>query len=88
LKTQLKLLARKKVEIQSALKVKNEMMLVSAVRDLGAIGSDFGYPRLILIIDHLVRQIKPQMTAAQWREVEQYARQVLSLIDVILYEFS
>lgn len=63
-------------------------MLVSAVRDLGAIGSDFGYPRLILIIDHLVRQIKPQMTAAQWREVEQYARQVLSLIDVILYEFS
>lgn len=63
-------------------------MLISAVRDLGTIGSNFGYPRLSLIIDHLVRQIKPQMTAAQWREVEQYAKQVVSLIDVILYEFS
>jgi hypothetical protein len=87
LKPFLKSLDRKKTNIISALKVRNEMMLLSTIREVDVAGLNIGFPRLSMLVDHLVRIIKPQMSESEWREVESYARQVLSILDLILYEY-
>jgi CheY-like chemotaxis protein/HPt (histidine-containing phosphotransfer) domain-containing protein len=84
----MKTIDRKKTDILSSLEVKNEIMLRNIMHELKGAGSTIGYPRLTLIGEHLERKIKPKMDSTEWREVEIFTMEVLSILDLILDENS
>jgi HPt (histidine-containing phosphotransfer) domain-containing protein len=84
----IKTVDRKKSDILSALEVKNENMLRGIMHELKGSGSTIGYPRLTLLGEHLERKIKPKMNETEWREVEIFTMEVLSILDLILDENS
>ncbi len=81
-----KTIDKKKSEIFSSLEVKNEIMLRNMMHELKGTGAMIGYPRLSLIGEHLERKIKDKMNSNEWREVEIFALEALSLLDLIQEE--
>ena len=78
-----KTIDRKKSDIVSALEVKNEIMLRNIMHELKGTGSTIGYPRLTLLGEHLERKIKDKMNEDEWREVEIFTMEALSILDLI-----
>ena len=81
-----KTVPKKKNDILSALEVRNEIMLRNTIHELKGAGSTIGYPRLTLVGDYLERKIKDQMDDDQWREVEIFTMEILSILELILEE--
>lgn len=77
---------KRKIDILSALEVKNEVMLKNLMHELKGAGSTIGYPRLTLLGDFIERKIQPQMNEDQWREIEIYVLEVLTMLDLIQEE--
>lgn len=82
----LKSVEQKKMEILSALEVKNEVMLKNTVHELRGAGTTVGYPKLTLLGEFIENKIKIGMDETQWREVEIYSLQVVSLLELIQEE--
>ncbi len=79
----IKTIERKKSDIIASLEVKNEIMLRNIMHELKGTGSTIGYPRLTLLGEHLERKIKDKMNENEWREVEIFTMEVLSILDLI-----
>ncbi len=81
-----KTIDQKKSDIFSALEAKNEVMLRNIMHELRGTGSTIGYPRLTLLGEHLEKRLKIRMASYEWREVEIFTMEVLSMLDLIQEE--
>jgi len=82
----IKTIPKKRTDILSALEVKNEVMLRNIIHELKGTGSTIGYPRLTLVGEYLEPRINERMTEDQWREVEIFTMEILSILELILDE--
>lgn len=87
LKPLIKKIERERVTIQSALKVKNEMMLLSCIRNIDVSEFNIGNQSLPSIINRLIQILRPGMSKEAWYDVDIYGRQILAILDLILREY-
>jgi len=84
----IKTIPQKRTDILSALEVKNEIMLRNVIHELKGAGSTIGYPRLTLVGDYLDRKINDHLKETEWREVEIFSMEILSILELIQEENS